>query len=106
MTSPSVTKIFRPEVDNRGRTWYVGECPEIPGCVVYSDVESEVARLLDHAIEIALRGAAAHAPKQGGSEARIGFLLVHCPQPTAVPYAQWTENAGKSAPRDEESVTV
>ena len=53
MTSAPLTKLFRKEdaPSKDGRHWYYGECPNIPGCIVYSEIEEEVPQLLDAAIE-------------------------------------------------------
>lgn len=43
-------RLYRKETEPNGRVWYIGECPQIDGCIVYSDVEEEIDGLLDVAI--------------------------------------------------------
>ena len=43
-------RLYRKEVSAAGRVWYIGECPQIDGCIVYSEDEQEIDGMLDVAI--------------------------------------------------------
>lgn len=63
MTSPStpiLTLFVRREIDRDGTVWHSAEYVELPGCVVYSKDEDELASRLEAAKEAYLAHLAAH----------------------------------------------
>lgn len=43
-------RLYYSETSPQGRVWYYGKCPQIDGCIVYSEDASEIDALLDVAI--------------------------------------------------------
>ncbi len=90
MTSAPLTRLYRkgdaPSKD--GRQWFYGECPNIPGCIVYSEIEKEVPELLEAAIDAMMEPEHSPAHPEGIQNLRVGFLTVGG---TSVQCAAWHE---------------
>lgn len=49
---PTFSRVYTRATEPDGRVWYYGECPELPGCLVYSREETDVPGLLSEAIRV------------------------------------------------------
>lgn len=46
------TRVYSRATQPDGRVWFYGECPQLPGCLVYSEDEREIVGLLSEAIRV------------------------------------------------------
>ena len=104
MTLRTLTRTYYTEPLSDGRVWHCGACPEIPGCVVYSEDQKEVEGMLDIAIESMKdwAPAAAVAPTVtvaarsiAGREVPIRFLVLHPPRAASNVTSETRTSAGR-----------